>query len=49
MSIQASGRGMDIPEIEGFKPANADSWQKYVTSEIEHHAEFGKGSGKYFT
>lgn len=49
MSIQASGRGMDIPEIEGFKPANADSWQKYVTSEMEHHAEFGKGSGKYFT
>jgi len=45
----ASGTGLDLPVVEGYKAANPKTWNKYVLSETKHWAQHGKGSGKYFT
>ena len=45
----ASGAGLDLPVVEGYKAANPKTWNKYVLSETKHWAQHGKGSGKYFT
>jgi len=45
----ASGSGLNLPVVEGYKAANPKTWNQYVLSETKHWAEKGKGSGKYFT